>query len=95
MIKLYTLIMEYRGGTYISQVNAIDEKDALMKGVSNLDPKAIEFLGEKIKQKMIEEAHSEIPVAINGVVNVFLASLRPYGNFTLIHIIATDSGVNR
>lgn len=67
------------------------KKNALIKGLSNLDPNDIEFLGEKIKQKMLDEAIDEEPVPISGNVNVFMAVLRPMGYFTTVHLILTEA----
>jgi len=91
MKRLYTLIVDFREGTYISQIKAANEKDALIKGIANLQPKDIEFLGEKVKQKMLEEAIIEEPVPIKGTQNVFLVGLSPMGHFTTVHLILTES----
>lgn len=91
MERLYTMIMDFRGGTYISQVKANNVKDALIKGISNLKPQDIEFFGKKIQQKMLDEAPNEEPVAIAGNQNVFTVGLSPMGHFTTVHLILTES----
>ena len=90
MERLYTMIMDFRSGTYISQIKANNEKDALIKGISNLNPQHIEFFGKKIQQKMLNEALNEEPVAIADNQNVFMVGLSPMGHFTAIHIILTE-----
>lgn len=91
MNKLYTLIIDYRKGTYITQVKASDVKEALMKGISNLQTKDIMFFGEKVKQKMLDEAFKEEIVPIMGTQNVFTVGLSPFGYFTIVHLICTES----
>lgn len=91
MNKLYTLIVDFREGTYISQIKAANEKEALIKGIVNLKPRDIKFLGDKVKQKMLEEAIIEDPIQIKGNQNVFMVGLSPMGYFTTVHIILTES----
>ena len=42
-MNLYTVIHEYRGGTYVYQVEAIDENEALLKWGREIDPQLVQF----------------------------------------------------
>ncbi len=74
----YTLIMDYLGGTYISQVNAASPKRAFVKAAQELDQSQISGLGMKTKETLIKHVKTEEPVRLVGVENVWcnIADLR-------------------
>ena len=90
-MNLYTIIFEYREGTYISQVKAKDESNALGKWGESLDCDSIAFMGEKLKTKLNEQIAEELldspPVLLDGTKNVWCAGLLLFG---LVNIIKTD-----
>lgn len=49
MKDLYTFIMEYAGGTCVSQVNAFNINEAQLLWLTNLDVENIDDFTEKIK----------------------------------------------
>lgn len=85
--------MEYQGGTYVSQVSAANESNALLEWANNLDVKTIEGVGNQIKQRIISELKQEYnhnqPVPLNGVVNVWSAGILVWNKMLFIHIIKT------
>lgn len=87
--KLYTLIMDFRGGTYISQVPGHEPHEAMMEGIANLPLDGIEYMGARTKEALLEEASYSEPVEIEGHHNVYIATLSPFGHFTVIHMIQT------
>ena len=87
--------MEYRGVTYISQVDAADVVAALRKWVENLNFQPIAGFGSKRKIALVEYIQSEIadgllPTPIEGVTNVWCATGRCRGGFMLIDMIKTS-----
>jgi hypothetical protein len=91
-MNLYTIIFDYRGGTYISQVEAEDENQALILWGQNINPEEIQFLGKKLKEKLNKEIHEMLyeiesgPTPINGVKNCWCAGIFLSG---LVDIIKT------
>jgi hypothetical protein len=72
-MALFTCIMEYEGGTYISQVEAVSVKAACLSWARNLDVSQIAGLGAKGKLLLIEEMRGDSNriVSIEGVSNVW------------------------
>ena len=87
-MKKYTFIVEYRGGTYISQYVALDLNAALLMWVNNLDKR---YFSAHKKQMLLEEI-SDIdffPVPIEGVDNVWCRSYLSGKYFLLLNIVET------
>jgi hypothetical protein len=63
---LYTVILDYRGGTYISQVRADGPREALVTWANELDYSEIKYLGKRGKQRLIDALEND-PYGINAV----------------------------
>ena len=91
-MNLYTVIHEYRGGTYVYQVEAIDENEALLKWGREIDPQLVQFMGKKLKEKLNKEIHEKLyelemqPTPIEGIKNCWCAGIILSG---LVNIIKT------
>ena len=83
--------MDYKGGTYISQVNASSVKTACKKWAENLRVSEIDGFGIKSKEILIDEIKADEPVSIKETSNVWCISPWIYGNFALINIVQTQS----
>jgi hypothetical protein len=71
-MEVYTFIMEYLGGTYISQVNANDGSIAMRIWINNLLVPEIEGFTEKDKQRIIENDFvDEEAILIDGLKNTW------------------------
>jgi hypothetical protein len=73
---LFTISLDFKGGTYLEQVLAADEREALSKWVRNLDTGSIRGLGIRSKHRIIEELTSNFkngifPTPIQGLQNVW------------------------
>jgi hypothetical protein len=55
-MALYTIILDYRGGTYISQVRARSPRAAAKLWAHTLDVVSVKHLGAKGKQRIINES---------------------------------------
>jgi hypothetical protein len=93
-MALYTFIMEYAGGTYISQVKARSPKSACVKWAQNLDDSQVEGLGLKGKVSLIEQMKEEPPVAVAGVSNTWCSSALVRGGLALINLVLTEQDGN-
>jgi len=91
---LYTILMEYRGGTYGSQVDAHTPISAVQKWASALDPMPIQGLDQARKVELINTMDSDLscgiePTLLEGLINVWCTSVSISGSFMLINVVAT------
>jgi hypothetical protein len=89
-MALFTFIMDFQGGTYISQVNATSPESACIKWAENLETSEIPGLGSKGKNFIIEEVKKEPPVTLKGVSNSWCTILDVYGKRALINLVQTE-----
>jgi len=91
-MALYTVILEYRGGTYSSQVTAESPRAALLSWATNLEASEIKHLGTSGKQRLIAGLKNDPidrPVLLTGLRNVWCYS-GPISSM-LIYIVRTES----
>ncbi len=86
----YTFIMEFRGGTYISQVNAKNLEQGLISWCKNLDVTQIKYLGQKAKEELLGSIDSEELTPINSVKSVWYFCKGIRAGFLMVNIIKTD-----
>jgi hypothetical protein len=91
-MALYTIILEYRGGTYISQVRAGSPRAAAKQWAHTLDIGVVKHLGAKGKQQIIRSLENDEyclhePVALTGLVGVWCIGMPIPGG--LVNIVAT------
>ncbi len=89
-MELYTFIMEYLGGTYISQVKAQDEYNAMRQWISNLNVHEIKGLTIRDKQKIIKnDFEDEEAVLIKGIKNTWHFSIRTKKGIGFVNFVMT------
>jgi hypothetical protein len=91
MLNLYTFVLEYRGGTYISQVVAETAQKACNAWAKSLDASKIKHLGIKSKNLLIEELQEDYNelVPLSGLQNTWCTSATVRNHLALINIIET------
>ena len=90
-MALYTFIMEFMGGTYISQVREKTLVKACLKWARTLNSDDIKGLGPKGHDLLIREVEEECqPVPISDTRNVWCTSARIKGRLGLIHVVQTS-----
>ena len=89
-MPIYTVVLDYKGGTYISQVKARTYKEACLKWADQLDPKVIFGMGSMGKASLQKELAGEEPVLIQGLKNVWCLWASVRGKQALINIIQTE-----
>lgn len=87
----YTFIMDFRGGTYISQVNAKNLKEGINIWSLNLDTKPIKYFGNVAKNELIEQVLDETPTLLETLSNIWYLGFLLNGIYTPVHVIRTDS----
>jgi hypothetical protein len=83
-MPLFTIILDYRGGTYIRQARGSSPKKALTSSVKSFDvfsPKGKEQVALAISQEEI--------VRVDGTSGVWCISALARGELALLHIVAT------
>jgi hypothetical protein len=71
-MEVYTFIMDYLGGTYISQIEANDIKNAMHKWIKDLLVEEIEGFTENDRRRIIEDNFiDEEPTLLNGLSNTW------------------------
>ena len=98
-MALYTFIVDYNGGTYISQITAPNPKSAVRSWADNFPIEAVPGLGAKSKQELIrilqrdEEEDGINYVLIDGLTNTWCASHLVRGK--LMSILFVETSTNR
>jgi hypothetical protein len=93
-MAIYTIIFDYRGGTYIRQVTAESEQSAFIAWSNVLKAGVVQGLGPKRLARLVKEvaenfADLNSPVPLTGLTNVWCASLSRSVS-GLVHIVKTD-----
>jgi hypothetical protein len=86
--------MEYKGGTYISQIEALSKEAACVEWAKKLEVSKIYSFGQSSKEKLIAEMKDEEPVALNGLTNVWNVSTLIRGELALINFIQTNKAAD-
>jgi len=90
-MSLYTMILDYAGGTYVSQSDAGSEGAALSAWVRRLRS---EHIADGVSDEMadaFEAATDSDPTALNGMTGVWCATATARDGLALLNIIATAS----
>jgi hypothetical protein len=88
-MALFTVVLEFDGGTYISQFQATSAHNAAVKHAAHL-------IGNKEmstllnRRRLADRLSVEPPVAIEGVRNVWCCSASVGKKFALVNIVATS-----
>ncbi len=83
--------MDYRGGTYITQVEAPDRKKAMLTWAENIDYKKIKYMGEKSKpiiKKQIEDGYDE-ESPVEGLKFVYCFLVKINHHIAIVDIVET------
>ena len=94
-MNLYTFFMEFKGGTYISQVKALDSFQAMENWAAQLLPDQIEGFSQQKKQALIaaipELIEDKFVSKINGMEHVWSFSHDFEEGFAMVHFVWTAS----
>jgi len=83
--------MDFRGGTYISQVKADSPQQAMINWANELNYQEIKYLGLKNKQHIVQTINNEFETltTINSVKNIWIFQLILSTGFATVHFIQT------
>ena len=93
-MTLFTLVLDYRGGTYVSQVRAASPRRALSLWAQRLHSQGVPGVGGATADRAQAEitAMGIPPTPVEGLPHVWCSSLLISGHLALLHIIATICG---
>lgn len=94
-MSLYTIILEFQGGTYVAQVYAESEGAAVLAWARNIGSRQIKGIGHNMKQHIVDMLQDEgeqgrRPVLLKELYNVWFLSLLIRSKILLINIIKTE-----
>jgi hypothetical protein len=87
-MALFTVILEFGGGTYISQIRSASVRGTVCKYASQLVEDQ-EIPGTAAKKSLAAVLRQDIPISITGVHNVWCCSASVGKKFALLNIIQT------
>lgn len=95
--NLYTFIIDYKGGTYISQVNAINVENACEIWLKNLDYSVMAKFGYKSYKKLcwLWENEEDRLVPLKSAIHVWCFSYSIKKSLFLVNIIQTVQKVEK
>jgi len=89
-MDLYTLIIDYKGGTFISQCFASCKENALYNGVFNWDISEIEdIISGNARNMLLEDLEDEKLIPVDGATNVWSCGLFSGEELMLLNLITT------
>lgn len=88
-MALFTFLMEYRGGTYVSQVEADSYLEAPAKWAKKEDWSYIPKAGKKFKKQLLAELESDPVAALDGLTNAWCTATTIKGKLALITFVQT------
>jgi len=89
-MPFYTLVLDYQGGTYVSQVNASSPNKAFQIGLESLDLSQIHGLGAATQKKLVNQVREYPPVPLDGLKNVWCATASVRGTLALMNLVQTQ-----
>ena len=87
---LFTVVLEYADGTYISQVRATNRRAALHAWLWLISKEKIPGIG-KLAIQTLQHALTEDEVEVNGLKNVWCISCSLRRGLALINVVQTDA----
>ncbi len=89
-MSLYTIVMDYCGGTYIRQVRATSPMTACRKWAKSLRPSDVYKLGETGKADLITKLDFDKPVLLEDLTNAWCICASVRGQLAVINVVKTD-----
>jgi hypothetical protein len=89
--RMFTVICDYRGGTYISQVVAISPTDAGVKWARRHDVPPLKKLGARQREEIVNGLMvDDVPVPLTGLKNVWCFSPTILRHIATVNLVVTD-----
>jgi SH3-like domain-containing protein len=92
-IGLYTVISEYEGGTYVTQVKAVSPRGAISAWLHRSI--ALSNIPTDIRSQIKADLMADEPIVISGCRNVWCSSASAGKVFVLVNVVRTSAGIQR
>ncbi len=86
---LFTISLDFKGGTYLAQVNARTPTLAVRRWAKELNANDVHGLGSSSKQQLISDLGEDTGVAIDGLTNAWFFSASLRGGLACIDVFQT------
>ncbi|MGF1760674.1 hypothetical protein L4D76_22670 [Photobacterium sagamiensis] len=93
-MSVYTMILEYDAATYISQVEASDEKAALIEWAEELDVCAIDGFPLDNAEQLLKNLEEQVLSPVKKLVNVWNLTFVVGHDLAILHLIKTELQIN-
>ncbi len=90
--RLYTVVLDHKGGTYIGQASGDSVTAALSQWLSRIRDEELAKWGIT-RDELSKIARSDEAAPLNGCLNVWCLSGSTKGGLVLINVIATDQSL--
>jgi hypothetical protein len=90
-MAMFTILMEYKGGTYLSQVESGDVREAVEKWATSFNYEAVEGMTASSKEVVLEDIMHEDPASVSGLTNTWACCIQIENDVALLHIIRTEA----
>ncbi len=87
--RLYTVVLDYKGGTYVGQASGHSATAALSEWASRIRDEELAEWGIT-RDELSKIVRSDEPVPLNGCLNAWCLSGSTNSGLALINVIATD-----
>lgn len=88
-MALFTFVLDYAGGTYVSQVNAASWKHAPRAWAEKLQAGEIQGIGSDSLLRLRARVKEEAPVELTGLRHVWCFSILVRGKLALVNYVQT------
>lgn len=89
-MPLYTFFLEYKGGTYVSQVRARSSPLAMKAWAGKFMDMKVPRLGTRSKSDLVQKILRDAPTTLDGLKNAWCSSALVSGHLALVHFTKTD-----
>jgi len=90
-MQIFTFLMDFEGGTYVSQHAAVDLKLAVQAWVGAIDLASIEGIGIGDRQEFAKQMSKSGTTPLSGMNNVWCIDGILSDRLALVHIVKTAS----
>lgn len=88
-MPLFTFILDFDGGTYISQIEARSFEAAPAVWAASLVPGEVRGMGEASIRELRAAVEKDSPVQLEGLVQAWCVSALVRGRLALVHMVET------
>lgn len=94
-MALFTLVFDYRGGTYVRQVEADDPKAATNEWLRVGGHEQSSWLNAESTRTLRERLAEDAPCPVDGMRNVWCWTAVADDHLVVVHVILTENAIMR